>query len=372
MIRVLHVLHAISAGGITKWLVDILRHMDSSLFHFDFAVHRQTKSPYEQIIQSSGSNIYLMPNRKKLFRYVAELDHLLRSSEPYHVLHAHYHGFSVVPLIVAARNGVAVRIAHLHKDNPIGGEHWAVRWPIQIVCRTLFFKYCTHGFACSSRAADAVWGKRWRLAPRFCVLPYGVEVGDFDNVESREAILQQLGVNSCGIVFGHIGNFNWAKNHEFLLDIFREIQKKCPNSTLLLVGTGEKEQEIRSLVRGYQLERNVFFLGFRADLWRIFRAVDLLLMPSRVEGLPLTVIQAQFAQVPVLASEAIPAEANFSGNVQYLSLRLPASVWARVALELVRRPCEWPNPDTPEVRRFTLEQNARFLASVYSTGQSGN
>jgi len=151
-----------------------------------------------------------------------------------------------------------------------------------------------------------------------------------------------------------------------LLEVFRHILKRSPDSALLLVGSGEKQNEIMNLARAYDLEPHIHFLGFRTDLWRIFRSMDVLIMPSRVEGFPLTVIQAQLAQVPVLASHAVPPEANFTGNVCYLSLHLPPSVWAEAALELAQKPCRWPAVDSPDVRKFTLEENVRFLCSVYS------
>jgi glycosyltransferase involved in cell wall biosynthesis len=107
------------------------------------------------------------------------------------------------------------------------------------------------------------------------------------------------------IVVGHVGRFQYQKNHELLIDIYNSFHKKYSDSRLLLVGQGVEEAAIKDKVNKLKLEENVMFLGIRSDVNEIMQAMDVFVLPSRFEGLGIVLIEAQAAGLPCVTSKNV-------------------------------------------------------------------
>lgn len=364
MIRVLHVLHGLSAGGITKWIVDVYRRLDPQEFDFDFACHRQLTSPYLDFLRSRGSLIFHLPDRRHFIRYAASLYKVIRTHGPYHVLHCHYHTFSVIPIFVALRLGVPVRITHLHKDN-LGTSFFRLfdgKGLVNLGC--ILPRISTHGIACSRRAADAVWGSSWAKNPSFLVMPCGIDTERFRALDRNKA-RNFLRVEHDSLLFLHVGNFSADKNYIFLLQLFLEILSRRSKAQLLLVGDGKLRREIESLGNSLGLNDHARFLGFRTDIPELLKAADALLLPSILEGFPIVAVEAQFAQIPVVASTRVTREIDLFGNVLFLDLEAGPAAWAEKILEFLAQPRTWPPLSDPKYVRLTLDENIRILTRIY-------
>lgn len=130
-----------------------------------------------------------------------------------------------------------------------------------------------------------------------------------------------------------MGRFTYQKNHEFLIDVFQEIKTREPNSILLLVGDGPDREKIEKQVISYGLFDKVKFLGQRSDVADLYQAMDVLVLPSRFEGLCIVAIEAQMAALPNVCSEVLPEETKVSSDYTSLSLTLSAKEWADKVLE---------------------------------------
>ena len=97
----------------------------------------------------------------------------------------------------------------------------------------------------------------------------------------------------------------------------------------MLVGQGEEEDAIRQKVMNLGIEKSVLFMGVRTDVNRLLQAMDVFLLPSRFEGLPLVLIEAQTAGLKCFASKDVITEAaDLTGNVEFISLKEDADIWA--------------------------------------------
>lgn len=90
----------------------------------------------------------------------------------------------------------------------------------------------------------------------------------------KKKIREELNIKPEQLVVGHIGRFNYQKNHEFLLDIFSSIQSKRKDAVLLLVGDGEKKEEIISKIDRLGLTQNVILTGICSDIPRLLSSMD--------------------------------------------------------------------------------------------------
>ena len=129
-------------------------------------------------------------------------------------------------------------------------------------------------------------------------------------------------------VIGHIGRFQYQKNHEFLIDIFKKYHSMNSNSKLILIGQGNDENRIKKLVRNSNLQDDVIFMGARKNINELLQMMDVFLLPSRFEGLPLVLIEAQAAGLPCVTSKNVVTEAvNITGNVFFVDLKSDTDEW---------------------------------------------
>ena len=108
----------------------------------------------------------------------------------------------------------------------------------------------------------------------------------------------------------------------------RSVQKKNPSSVLLLVGVGEKLAEIQDFVNKLDLSDKVLFLGNRSDVNELYQAMDVFVLPSLFEGVPVVGVEAQFADLPCLFSDKTPSEVKFNVRTKFVGLDKSPEFWA--------------------------------------------
>ena len=159
----------------------------------------------------------------------------------------------------------------------------------------------------------------------------------FDS-DLRRNVRQRLGVDDDTLLVGHIGRFNLQKNHEFLLRIFAELKKKRSKSKLLLVGEGETKQHIIDLSKNISISEDVLFEKVTDTPQAYYSAMDVFVLPSLFEGLPLVGIEAQCNGLPCLFASSITRETQVTDLAQFISLDEGFNVWASVLASVSMMP----------------------------------
>ena len=157
---------------------------------------------------------------------------------------------------------------------------------------------------------------------------------------------------------------SYQKNHKFLIDIFEEILKREKNCVLLLIGVGEKLDEIKKYVEKIDLNDHIRFLGNRSDVGELYQAMDVFVMPSLFEGLPVVGVEAQFSGLPCIFSDKVPEEVEFTNKVKFVPLNYEKKVWANIVIAAAR---DKTNRERPELRNsiFNVEKSATLLTDYY-------
>lgn len=165
------------------------------------------------------------------------------------------------------------------------------------------------------------------------VIKNGVDFNKFRNVsESKEEIMKTLDIPKDSFVLGHIGRYTEQKNHDFLLKIFKEVVQKNSKAYLLLIGTGEKFEQIESKIKQSGYDQNVKMFKSRTDIPRILKVIDVFVFPSFYEGLSVTMVEAQAAGVKCVVSDRINPATFLSPKTIVLSLDESAEKWAEMIL----------------------------------------
>lgn len=170
-------------------------------------------------------------------------------------------------------------------------------------------------YSCSDLAAKWLFDNQ-----KYVQINNGIKLDDFRfNEIKRQRYREELNL-SGKIVYGHVGRFTYPKNHEKLINIFFEIEKKDKNSFLILVGEGEKKEKIIQLVSDLNLTEKVLFMGLRTDVSDLMNSFDKIIFPSYYEGFPLVLVEAQANGLPVYFSDSVTHTAKILDETQMFSL----------------------------------------------------
>jgi glycosyltransferase involved in cell wall biosynthesis len=143
------------------------------------------------------------------------------------------------------------------------------------------------------------------IVPRrlLTVIPNGVDVELFRNVSSsaRDTIRESVGASQLFIWLA-VGRFEVAKDYPNMLQAFAMVCEREPQAVLLLVGRGSLQRETETLVRALGLGDSVRFLGVRHDIPEVMSAADAYVMSSAWEGMPMVLLEAAAASLPIVAT----------------------------------------------------------------------
>jgi glycosyltransferase involved in cell wall biosynthesis len=227
--------------------------------------------------------------------------------------------------------GIPNRIVHSHTDgSTLETEATLLRRLVLALGRRWIKHYATGGLACSKDAGADLFGKYWEADPRWELHYCGIDVNLYGAEADPAAIRANFGIPSDAFVVGHVARFTEVKNHSFLLDIAVELSKRKPEVRFLLIGDGPLRTDIQSKAQKLDLEQSIIFAGVRTDVPRLMlSAMDIFLLPSLLEGLPLVLIEAQAAGLPCVFSDDITEEVDVVNSLMHrVSLSQPASFWA--------------------------------------------
>ncbi len=356
-IRVLQIVTYMGRGGIETTLMNYYRHMNRSQVQFDFLVHREFRADYDDEIESLGGKIYRLPRLVPWSpSYLKALNNFFDEHSEYKIIHVHQDCLSSVILKAAAAHRVPVRIAHSHSSN----QNKNLKYPIKRYYKRQIAQYATDLFACGKDAGN------WMFSGKpFTVMSNAIDTVKFKfNENVRKQVRKDLSIPDGALVIGHVGSFWPPKNHTYLVDIFYNLFQRNPSAVLLLVGDGGLRPAIQEKVKHLGLEKHVQFLGMRSDIYKVMQAMDVFVMPSLYEGLPVTMVEAQASGLPCFISDKVPIECKMTDAVTQIPLDASPEVWTEQILSaqnMVRKNMY----SEIAAAGFDIAENAKWLQNYY-------
>lgn len=359
-IRVLHVIRLMNHGGVESMIMNFYRNIDRAKVQFDFVQNSNEPAVYDEEILSLGGRVYHCPhyNGKNHFTYT-KWWHGFFKAHPgeYPIVHGHLGSTAAIYLSIAKKYGLYT-IAHSHSAGTGDLKYRVFSYPTRFVA--------DHFFACSADAAISRYGREIGSDRTRCtILKNAIDASRFLYSQKLRARMRaSLAIAEDTLVVGHIGQFRQQKNHAFLLDIFREIHNAVPASVLLLVGDGDLRPQIESTIADKGLRECVILAGSRNDAWNYYQAMDVFVMPSRYEGLPVSMVEAQTAGLPCVVSTNVPAESAITDLVRYVSLDAGPACWC----EQITAAARVPRRDMmAQIRQagFDIQATVRSLEDYY-------
>lgn len=320
-------------GGVESVIMNYYKKLNKDKIQFDFLCNTQ-KVAHENEILKLGGNIYKVTarsvDRKK---YKEEL-------EKFYQEHAHEYNAiwvnvcslaNIDYLKMAKKYNIKYRIIHSHNSENMDSK---LRGILHKINKLFIRKYATDFWACSDEAGKWFYNPKVINGDKYLVINNAIDVEKYKfNENIRKQYREKLGIDDKFVV-GHVGRLHFQKNQEFLIEIFNEINRKNDNVKLLLVGQGEDEEKLKNKVEQLGLEGKVEFLGVRKDVKELLQAMDVFVFPSKFEGLPLALLEAQASGIQVYASkDVIPSAVKMSNDFHFISLNEKPEEWANTILK---------------------------------------
>ena len=131
----------------------------------------------------------------------------------------------------------------------------------------------------------------------------GIELDQFHPDLKRSNLRKQWGITTEAPVIGAIGRLVWQKGFEYLIEAMPVILQDIPQAKLLLVGEGPLRHELEGLARELNVYTRVIFAGFRSDIQDLLSIIDILSVPSLLEGFPMITLEAMAMAKPIVATQ---------------------------------------------------------------------
>ena len=358
-------LGGLGVGGAECRIIDLYRNMDREKIQFDFLVHYSPektgkKSPtsdelmavrepdyFDNSVLKLGGRIFCLPKftGTNIAEYRAAIKSFFDSHKnEWKVVQGHMTSTAAIYLPIAKKSGVPICIAHARSAGVDAGVKGVatriLRKPLQKEGIT------DYNFACSKEAGISVFGQNLVNAGAVRIIPNAIDLKHFayDPVK-RDKIRNELGVSNA-LVIGHVGSFRYAKNHEFLLNVFAQLCRLLDNDDLnqysmlhgmrirlLMLGKGPLMEEMQKLADKLHVADRCIFAGNKSNASDYYQAMDYFCFPSRYEGLPGSVIEAQAAGLQCLVSDAVTPEVCATELVSMRSIKSEPRDWARKILD---------------------------------------
>jgi len=290
-------------GGISSFICNYLKCFDFDKFEVYIAVHGFGIGQRDDELKLMGCHIYNLPIKSKsYFKWKKSLKKLLLD-ENIDIIHANADAGNGPILKIAKQCGIKVRISHSHNTQLLTSNK--IRIILNNIQKKQIIKYATSLFACSKLAGEWLYGSN-----NFEVINNAIDYDQFKFDENKRIMIRKkLDISNETFVIGHVGRFDYQKNHQFILSLANKLMDK--NILFLLIGDGHLRKQIEKNIEANNL-KNVILLGEIENVADYLNAMDCFIMPSLFEGLSVVSIEAQVNGLKCIFSNTITTECYIS------------------------------------------------------------
>jgi len=298
-IKVLHLVEDLKVGGLERTLAYIVENLDPSIFSVEVWCISAGGAIADELLDKGHKlrvlNLHDYYNPLNVFQLAKRLRH-----EKVVILHSHAYFANTMGRMAAILARVPVRFAHIQNS------HWASheRSSRNYFVDRILSHFTNRIIACSDSAGrfqiEAV-----KVNPEKVITIHNCT--DIERYASHEATAkarEELGIGDNDLVIGSVGRLVRLKGHRVLLEVTADLTEDFPSLKLVIVGDGDERSILEEIRADLGLVNHVMITGIRDDVERFLPVFDVYVQPTiGREGLPLTVIEAMAARLPVVASD---------------------------------------------------------------------
>lgn len=345
-------------SGVMRVIMNYYTHINRNDLQFDFLYFIESEDSYQPDIYALGGRTHCIPKPGVSVKAIHALCQFFRlHGSEYDWLHNHESYLTALLYPIARHYGLSKVVVHAHLTKYSDKKLSALR--NYILCLPLRF-LPVKKMACSKAAADFLYADTQDVY----ILHNMIDCAAYAYQTEQRVLLRKRFHMQEQFVIGHVGRFEKQKNHKFLIEVFAAFVQEYPDSRLLLVGSGNLESATRKLVQEKHLENAVIFAGMQKDIVAYLSAMDVFVLPSIFEGLPMVALEAQANGLPCILSDTITKETALSEQVQFCALNNIAA-WKDALVKIKKKRCGERQLTAEIQKKMDLANAADQLAHYY-------
>lgn len=360
MKHVLHLTETSDTGGAENMFISLVENLDKKRYKSIACLLGDGWLKTQ--LQRRGIETMVVPQPHSFdFPWLFRISRLLRDRS-IQVMHAHEFAMNVYGSLLSKMTGIPI-VTTVHGKN----YYWE-KWR-----RRLAYRFTARQSTMVAVSEDLKQFLMQRIAipvGNIQVVHNGIDLHRYREIDRNNTIRRELGIDAKQPVIGTVGNLFAVKGQIYLLRACKAVAEAFPDFVLLIAGEGEELGSLEEEAGNLGIGGNIKFLGFREDVPSLLEAMDVFVLPSLSEGLPLSVLEAFALQKPVVATNVggIP-EIVQDGATGYLVPPKNPEALAEKIIMLLRDPQRAANIGQAGRKRveeaFSLEQMIQKYQSIY-------
>jgi glycosyltransferase involved in cell wall biosynthesis len=294
--RVLHIIDSLHLGGAQEVVLNLATCGSARFRHEVATMHGH--GIYWDRLRQAGVKVHSLSPHKLLPFYLASIPWRLLADRP-DILHCHLIPSNIIAKPLGALLGVPVLINHDHTNDTRRAES-----RLLLALDRFSNRFASHIVAVSASCRDFLITRESIPTSDVTLVPNAIDLRRFSPASARrDQARVERGLPASARVVAGVGRLNPQKNFALFLDIAAQLAPQFPDLHFLLAGDGPEEKMLREKAAALGISDRVTFSGYVADTRLVYLAADVLLMPSRYEGLPMALLEAMAMGLPVVASQ---------------------------------------------------------------------
>jgi glycosyltransferase involved in cell wall biosynthesis len=303
-IKVLHLISSRGLYGAERVALELCKSLKGFPCEAVIGVIKNSHNPHDEIAEeakSSSIRTVIFPCESQFDRktITSIRDYIDKNSID--ILNSHgyksnFYGFiashSKIPIVATNHNWLT--------------SHWRLK--IYCLLDSLWIRYFDRIVAVSEGVKEQML--KYKIPnSKIRVIDNGVDISRFEGeLESTAIIRKELGLCDETLIIGTVGSLTYEKGQRYLLQAAPAILRKYENALILFVGDGPLREELKRESIRLGITDHVIFTGYRKDVQRLLSIMNIFVLPSVIEGLPMVILEAMASHIPVIASRvgAIP------------------------------------------------------------------
>jgi len=342
-------------NGITNIILNYTGYTMDKLT-FEFVLNGYVNNNLKNKIQNEYGKVYIpvVSRIRNPFAYMYWMRNIIITNR-FDAIYIHGNSGTLFFDTHAARlAGISKIIVHCHSSS--------CRYKlIHYLLKPLLNRELSDAVACSDLAG------KWLFTRPFSIITNGIEVQRFVfNSKIREDVRMELNITNDAFVIGHVANFEPVKNHLFLLKIFKKVLDKKPNALLLLLGDGTLRESIEKSINTLGIENRVKILGNLPNPERQYQVMDVFVLPSLFEGLPVTLIEAQASGLKCVVSDVVTKQADITKDITFLPIgEFAIDLWVNTLSTIIINDNRFRNTELITSSDFNIKNCVKKFLDIF-------
>lgn len=324
-------------GGVETYILAIYSHCDRTKLQFDFLSYEKINKEYEQEIKDLGGRVFYLPTkRKNIVQHYKMLENIFRTGNYAGIYYQCNRKLYTLDIFKYAKKyNVPVQAIHSHNST---------QPPMSLLEKIRSFnverkldRFVTDRFACSVDAGKWMFGNK-----QYKVIKNAIDTTKFSyDLEVRKKKRKELNLDDK-LIIGTVGRLSDQKNPFYICEIVKALCKLKDNIYFVHIGDGELKGAIEKKIEEYSLTDKYLLLGLKDDVSAYMNAMDYFILPSKFEGFPIVLVEAQVTGLHCTVSDKITNSCDLTGNIDFLPIDFAPQKWAEHILnniEYKRKDC---------------------------------